>query len=54
MHVWDNKSASIIAMHGYTCYTYAKVCIKSKQTTIVFKTKILNLKGVGIDHCYKK
>ena len=34
MHVWD-KSASTIAMHGYTCYTYIyKVCIKSKQTSI--------------------
>ena len=35
MHVWDNKSASTIAVHGYTCYTYSyKVCIKSKQTSI--------------------
>ena len=24
LHVWDNKSASTIAMHGYTCYTYTK------------------------------
>ena len=33
-------------------YTYTKCNIEINK--LAFKTKILNKKGLGIDHCYKK
>ena len=39
--------------HAYYCIAIL-IQIVYKVNKLVFKTKSLNLKGVGIDHCYKK